>query len=322
METRGTKRYAQIIEEGNIAIAQTRSERNKKLYKHIYGEYEELDNLPIEDNTNEIDIEKLRELVLKPEPFKDNKQLEESLNILEQRKRRIDEQKIYDINKILEKAKYENKKLKDSPKVSSKQKNDLLTTLGSSKLSLDEINAAKKQYQEQMNKKKQEFEIEEKLSITRELKYKDLAGQEQPQEIFEDKILTDTNSLSLDLFNELKPTENTIITKPIIPDEYDETKYKKGNSNLADIKSDIHSGDTRDIDIIKESPQTESTSNNSDFFTNVYEFSEKDFVEMDEEFFEPSKSSGLFKILLLVLAIIIVIGVIIYFIGTYGLGII
>ena len=327
MESRTNKHY--LTDTADITTtSQTRSSRNAKLYKSIYSEYENLDNLPIEDNTDEIDMEKLRELVLNNSSSKENKQLKENLNILEQRKRQIDEQKIYDINKILEKAKYENKKLKTPVKTTSKPKRDLLTTLGSAELSLDEINEARKQYQEQMNKKKQETIIEEKLSITRELKYKGLTEDDtqiEESKIIEEtakiKALVDTNSLSLDLFDDLKPTCNTITTKPIIPDEYEEKNKQKEKPNLEHIESDIHSGDTRDIDIIKESPQTNQKNSSNEFFTNVYTFTSKDFAEdNDDDFFDTPKKSGLFKIFLLILAIIIITGVIFYFIGTYGLG--
>ena len=101
-----------LIDETNIdnKVLETRSSRNAKLYRDVYGDYDELDNLPVEDNADEIDIKKLRELVLGSEQSEDSKQIKENLNVLEQKKRIIDEQKIYDINKILEKAKYENNK--------------------------------------------------------------------------------------------------------------------------------------------------------------------------------------------------------------------
>ena len=303
-------------------VLETRSSRNAKLYRDVYGDYDELDNLPVEDNTNEIDIKKLKELVLGSEQPEDTKQLKENLNILEQRKRMIDEQKIYDINKILEKAKYENNKLKEPPKPVSSTKNNLLTTLGSKELSLEEINKAKKIYQEQLNRNKHLKDLEESLEVTKEIKFKDinkLENETKPDETINTQNIFDTNSLSLDLFGELKPTENTIITKPIVMDEYDETKYNH-KPDLSDIKSDIHSGDTRDIDIIKDPPPVNPVNNSNEFFTNVYEFSKNDFAESEEEFIEMPKSNGIFKIFLLILAIIIVIGVIIYFVGTYGLG--
>lgn len=309
MESRVNKYYASDITNENTSLS-TRSSRNANLYRELNGKYGDLDNLPIEDNTNEIDMAKLKELVLSNNSTKEVKQLKEDLNILEQRKRRIDEQKLYDINKILEKAKYENSKLKVSTTAVSKPRQDLLATLRSTELSLDEINEAKKHYQEKIDEI-HEKKIEEELSMTRELKYKNLSMEYEKEEISEVDFIGDTNSLSLDLFEELKPTGNTIITKPI---KSDTVEIKAVTEK---IESDIHSGDTRDIDIIK------GNTNNSvdDFFTSSYEFSKKDFADVDDEFFDEPKKSGLFKIVLLVFAIFVFIGVIIYFVGTYGLGI-
>lgn len=270
----------------------TRSNRNAKLYRDIYGNGD-LDNLPVDDNTNEIDMEKLRELVLNKNSKKEEKEIKETLNVLEQRKRRIDEQKIYDINKILEKAKYENSKLKGSINEVTKPKRSILSTLGSSELSLKEINEAKKVYEEKVIK---EAEKEEALSMTREMKYKDLGAFRDEKE----------ENLSLELFQDLKPTGNTIITKPIKEDK--------------EVKSDFRSSDTRDIDIIKKDSNMNKGTN--DFFTNSYEFSKKDFaIDDDDDFFGESKKGGIFKIILLILAITIFVGVIIYFVGTYGFGI-
>ena len=305
---------------------QTRSSRNAKLYKQVYGSYDDLENLPLEDNTNEIDMAKLRELVLNNNIEKDKEALKDNLNILEQRKRRIDEQKLYDINKILEKAKYENNKLKETTSNIKKPKTDLLATLKSTELSLDEINEAKAKYQEILRREENKLDEEdndsydkdnlsitkeEELSITREMKYKDLSESIKEETKNEEETKYNTNNLSLDLFEDLKPTGNTIITKPITSDLMNKIDTSK-------IESDIHSGDTRDIDIIKDVSYTKEKE--SDFFTNAYEFSKSDFSDEEEDFFDTPKKGGLFKILLLVLAIFIFVGAIIYFIGTYGIG--
>lgn len=299
MESRVEKYYTENLE-AESASHSTRSSRNARLYKQVYGKYGDLDNLPIEDNTNEIDMEKLRELVLNSNSKQEEKEIRENLNILEQRKRRIDEQKVYDINKILEKAKYENSKLKEPVSVVSKPQRDILSTLQSTELSLEEIRKASSQYKVEESVYTSE-NTEEALSMTRELKYKNLEL-DPPQQ-------TESNdNLSFDLFEDLKPTGNTIITKPIKEDT---------NINVNKlVESDIHSGDTRDIDIIKNAPQ--ETSN--DFFTNSYEFSKKDFAD-DDDFFDSPKKGGIFKILLLILAITVFVGVIVYFVGTYGFGI-
>lgn len=290
---------------------QTRSSRNARLYKQVYGSYDDLENLPLEDNTNEIDMAKLRELVLNNNTEKEKEFLKDNLNILEQKKRRIDEQKLYDINKILENAKYENSKLKQTTASVKKPRTDLLATLKSTELSLEEINEAKAKYHEMLNKEEENSTKEDDLSITREIKYKNLSDSIEDETNGDEEKKYNTNSLSLDLFEDLKPTGNTITTKPITSDFMNKIDTSK-------IESDIHSGDTRDIDIIKNVSYTKEKE--SDFFTNAYEFSKKDFADEEDDFFDTPKRGGLLKILLLILAIIVFVGVIIYFIGTYGIG--
>ncbi len=291
MDSRSNKYYAE--DQHNSALL-TRCSRNTKLYKEVYGRYENSGNLPLEDNTDEIDMEKLKELVLKQKNSQ-NKEIKDHLNIIEQRKRNIDEQKLYDINKILEKAKYENNKLKDSPSNLPKINKQLLSTLQSTELSLPEIKEASRKYKMESGDvvSLQENDSKEKeLSMTRELKYHNLVEKQGSSQ-----------DLSLDLFSDLRPTENTITTKPIV----EETERSK---------SDFHSSDISDIDIIKN-----SSSQNNDFFTSSYEFSKKDFMNVDDDFSDFNKKGSIFKIILLFLMIFIFAGVITYFVITYGIGV-
>lgn len=302
MDSRSNRYYT----ENNINSTPTRSSRNKRLYKEVYGKYNDLENLPLEDNTDEIDMAKLKELVLSEQKSKSNT-IKENLNILEQRKRNIDEQKVYDINKILEKAKYENDKLKETTQSIPKVNKQILNTLQSTELSLEELKKASKNYQSYQNDEKivnlntkeeqqpeeQLKKIENDLSMTRELKYQNLSLEENNQE--------QDSDLSLDLFSDLKPTENTIVTKPI-KEETEPTKQIKDNS---------------DIDIIKPSVAPV----NDDFFTSSYEFSKKDFMQVDDDFSDLNKKGGILKIILLFLMIFIVGGVITYFVITYGIGV-
>ena len=300
MESRSEKYYQEDSQQSSSSNL-TRSSRNSRLYKQVYGKYGDLDNLPIEDNTDEIDMEKLKELVSNSVPKREEHEIKQSLNILEQRKRQIDEQKIYDINKILEKAKYENNKLKEPTPSISKVNRNILSTLSSTEISVSEIKKASEKYEKQSILP----ETEEQLSMTREIKYQNLAA-ESHQNALMDNVMSD-NDLSLDLFQDLKPTENTITTKPI----------KESEVPSSVVKEDFHSDDTRDIDIIK---PPENTSND-DFFTSSYEFSKKDFAGADDDFYDTKKSGGILKIILLILAITVFIGVIVYFVGTYGLGV-
>ena len=81
-----------------------RTSRNKELYKEVYGNYSSLENLPIADNTNEIDMEQLQEIV-KRENVKQMPKEETSHMIATKIKEEDDPYKVYDINKILEQAK-------------------------------------------------------------------------------------------------------------------------------------------------------------------------------------------------------------------------
>lgn len=311
MDSRSNRYYT----ENNIdSIPSTRSSRNKKLYKEVYGKYNDLDNLPLEDNTDEIDMAKLKELVLSERKQKDNP-IKENLNIIEQRKRNIDEQKVYDINKILEKAKYENDKLKETTQSIPKINKQILNTLQSTELSLEELKKASKSYQnyqnnenivdlnheEEQTSQSQSDSLENDLSMTRELKYQNLAQEENQEEPQAD--------LSLDLFSDLKPTGNTIITKPIREEEV--TPHQKETPAITSEK------DNSDIDIIKPSVAPI----NDDFFTSSYEFSKKDFMQVDDDFSDLNQKGSILKIILLFLMIFIVGGVITYFVITYGIGV-
>lgn len=306
MASRLEKYHAENLDYETASYTSTRSDRNAKLYREVYGKYNDLDNLPLEDNTDEIDMEKLRELVHNYNK-KEEKEIKENLNVLEQRKRKIDEQRVYDINKILEKAKYENNKLKGTTS-SNYSKPDLsrLSLLESSELSLKDIKQANQEYSQSQSEVVSVPTQEEKLSMTRELKYQNLMQTESKEaELTAPEVNLSTKELSLDLFEDLKPTGNTIVTKPIQEDDIE----------IKQIEGNFRSSDTRDIDIIKNKENTQE----NDFFTSSYHFSKNDFA--DDDFYDQKKKGGLFKILLLMLAITVFVGVIVYFIGTYGLGI-
>ncbi len=279
----------------------SRTARNARLYKEIYGKYDDLNNLPLEDNTDEIDMARLQEILSANKTKKDDVRTDNYINTVEKKKRNIDEQRVYDINKILEKAKYENSKLKETASI-PKIDTSILSTLENREILVDDVKLMEKEKFEA----KENHHQKEDLSMTRELKFKGLS------ETVENPLLKNVmpnNDLSLDLFENLKPTENTITTKPI----REATKISTSNDTKDQIKNigevDVHSGDTRDIDIIKNDKNEAN-----DFFTSSYEFSTNDFLDA------PSKSGNVVKIILLFLAIIIFSGVIAYFVIHYGIG--
>lgn len=280
----------------------SRSSRNVKLYKEVYGKYENLDNLPLEDNTDEIDMERLRELIYKSENIDEHRSIRENLDIIDIKKRNINKDRIYDINEMLEKAKYENNKLKTP--VSNIKHNNLLSTL-----QLEPIETEKITYKECSDISNivpnGDEKVEDNIYMTREFKFKEL--NQKISELNSNPLLDnvmDDNSLSLDLFEDLKPTGNTIVTKPIVESKYD---------------GDMHSSDTSDIDIIKQVNETKE----EEFFTNSYSFSDKDFNLKDtDDFFEEEKPFGnVLKIILLLIAIMVFSFVIVYFVLNYGIGV-
>ena len=284
----------------------SREARNAKLYKVVSEQYDELNNLPLADNTDEIDMKKLKELIHHNDVEDRDREYSHSYNVIEQRKRNIDEQRVYDINKILEKAKYENNKLKDTSTL-TKIDTSILSTLRSKETTYDDIKKIEKMREEELSSKfnKELDHDKDDLSMTRELKFKELSKEVDGNPLMDNVM--DNNDLSLDLFDDLKPSGNTIITKPIR--EKDSEVSKVENTVKKDI--DVHSGDTSDIDIIKNT----DIKDKNDFFTSSYEFSANDFVDASD------RESGAFRIVLLILAILIFAGVIAYFVIHFGIGV-
>ena len=60
MESRMDKYYR----ENNSSMQ--RSSKNRSLYNSVYQDYDNLENLPIPDNTNEIDIPELKKIMKLP----------------------------------------------------------------------------------------------------------------------------------------------------------------------------------------------------------------------------------------------------------------
>lgn len=301
MESRTLK----YMSTGTNESTATRSSRNSRLYREVYGKYGELDNLPLEDNTDEIDMARLREIMTTKQierPSVRDYQKEE--HIQDKNTYHKDEQKVYDINKLLEKAKYENNKLKDPPKKVTQANRDILSTLESNDLSLEEIKKACQKYETE--KKYNEKETEESLSMTREMKYHTMRISTDP---LIEQVMPD-NDLSLDIFEDLKPTGNTIVTKPIKEEDINQK-----------VENNFYSNDTSDIDVIKGNVKSTDSRVDDDFYTSSYKFSKKDFNDdEDDNFFDEKPSHNGLKIVLLLLAIIAFAFVIYYFITNYGLG--
>ena len=209
-----------------------RTSRNKELYKEVYGNYSSLENLPIADNTNEIDMEQLQEIV-KRENVKQMPKEETSHMIATKIKEEDDPYKVYDINKILEQAKSNYRPKEEKKIVSPTYK--FLSTLESNELPVTEV---KKALEDENTDK-------EELYMTRELKFKDkrLEVTKEIDTIKEEQQEKEYDSSPLDLFEDLKPDGNTFISEPV--------KVEK-DSIFANSEID----DVEEKPIIKEIPST------------------------------------------------------------------
>ena len=104
MESRMEKYYKEDLSEFN------RIKKNEKLYKDISSEISELDNLPIPDNSNEIDINGLREIVSSRDEYRKAKELGRTVTLPKREVTNVapkESSRIYDINVLLENAKNE-----------------------------------------------------------------------------------------------------------------------------------------------------------------------------------------------------------------------
>ena len=184
MESRMEKYYKEDLSEFN------RTKRNEKLYRDISSEISELDNLPIPDNSNEIDINGLREIVSSRNGYRKAKDLGRIVTIP---RREItsevpkESSRVYDINVLLENAKNEINKSAEVNNEETKINTNFLTNLEDANISnIPEADDA--------------MELSEEVPST-------------------DKKESNTNSLPLDILVDLKGDDNTVVTDPIVKEE-------------------------------------------------------------------------------------------------------
>lgn len=215
-----------------------RSKKNAKLYKEVSKEISDLENLPIPDNSNEIDLEGLKQIISSRDEYRKSKELERTIiknkPLVEDIK---EENRIYDINVLLENAKNE---LNREHSVTNKKliNANFLTNL-------EEANIPSS---------------DDALELVHE-------------EIEKKEKISDTDSLPLDILMDLKGTDDTVVTDPIVKEEV--TMIKK-----------IKDGET--------------------FYSGSFNFSKKDFDD-EEDFIDENNHTGL-KIFFLILGVVIFVG--------------
>lgn len=192
MKSRMEKYYKQDLSEFQ------RVKKNNDLYKTIYGSEDDFNDLPVSDNYVELDIADIKKGITSREEYKKAKELGNITNTkvkrIEEDKEEIKQEKVYDINKMLEKARMNNKYIKED--------NDLVS--------------------DKYLKSLEEFTKEEKIELIKE---KQEMKDEYNKEL--EEKMKETASLSLDILSDLKPSEDTVITTPIKEELKEEVEEKE-----------------------------------------------------------------------------------------------
>ena len=262
------------------------------------------------DRTTREDYQKLRELQTIEVP-KEKKELDD-VNYLFQKK----ENKIYDINSVLENAR-KNREEKDELDEKRKLKNSAYNILsGKNKKELEK-------YREERKKRQATPEEEELRELIDTIASKTLAGEidkETTVDLLADLMATNV----LDKVDASGEIEKVSATHEIteVDDEVVEEKLEvsKELMNTEDIKDLIVNGKTKEPvlleDTIEPSKKEEKSQKidekkDPDFYTRSMDLSDKDF-EMSDDFKEDKVPIGL-KILIFVL-IVIIVGIVAYII--------
>ena len=247
MESRMEKYYKENLE------YYKRSKRNEALYRDITRDMNDLDNLPIPDNSNEIDIDGLKQIISSRDEYRKAKDMGRTVTrerVVEEPKE--DKRRVYDINVLLETAKNEvNKNIEVEGKKLINA--NFLTDLDDANVPSNDL-----------------VEVSEVTS-----------------ENEKEKEVSNTDSLPLDILVDLKGTDNTVVTDPIVKDEV--TMIEK-----------IKDGET--------------------FYSGSFNFTKKDFAdeEDDDNFFEEKSHTGL-KLFFLIIGLVLLIAVIYLAITKYVL---
>lgn len=230
-----------------------RSKRNEALYRNITRDMNDLDNLPIPDNSNEIDIDGLKQIISSRDEYRKAKDMGRTVTrerVVEEPKE--DKRRVYDINVLLETAKNEvnkNNEVEGKKLINA----NFLTDLDDANVPSNDL-----------------VEVSEVTS-----------------ENEKEKEVSNTDSLPLDILVDLKGTDNTVVTDPIVKDEV--TMIEK-----------IKDGET--------------------FYSGSFNFTKKDFAdeEDDDNLFEEKSHTGL-KLFFLIIGLVLLTAVIYLAITKYVL---
>lgn len=206
----------------------TRSDKNKELYKQIYNAYDEFENLIVPSNAREINPSELKKEITSRQDYHKQKDLDDISNkktnnsVIRKEKITIEqkqEEEIYDINELLNKATSDNKKPELNTQVLSNE--DYLK-----RLKLDNRRTNIEQVKEMYDEIKEES-------------------------MEEDESLMKTANLSLEILSDLKgDSDKTLVSAPIkneeLPEDVKETDFYSNTYKFS--KKDFEGKDNSEED--------------------------------------------------------------------------
>ena len=232
----------------NEADIPTRSNKNKELYRQIYNAYDEFENLIVPPNSREINPSELKKEITSRQDYKKQKDFETITNstnntvirkeIIKEEQKQEDD--IYDINELLNKATSEKKK----PELIEPSLSDESYL---KKLKLDNRRTNIEQVKEMYDEIKEESEIE-------------------------DEALMKTANLSLEILSDLKgDNDKTVVSAPIkeeeLPDNEKENDFYSNTYKFS--KKDFDDKDFKDDDDDDDEFEDDSESGSGKFFFKI-----------------------------------------------------
>lgn len=186
-------RYRDELPDDEVELSRTA--KNEELYKNIYAdrEYSNIEGIASISKSNEIDLDKLKEMLKRKEEREERKYRTTKIEPIQNLEEEIEKQKDYDINEVIDKAKKENHE--DNRHRSLKSVDlEFLKSLDMQEL-----------------KEKEEEDISNTLTSTNVL---NKMGDKE---------------LSLEMLSELKPTGNTVMdTKGNLKEAIEKEKKEEG----------------------------------------------------------------------------------------------
>lgn len=206
----------------------TRSDKNKDLYKQIYNAYDEFENLIVPSNAREINPSDLKKEITSRQDYRKQKDLDDITNnntnnsVIRKEKITLEqkqEEEIYDINELLNKATSDSKKPELNTQVLSNE--DYLK-----RLKLDNRRTNIEQVKEMYDEIKEES-------------------------IEEDESLMKTANLSLEILSDLKgDSDKTLVSAPIkneeLPNDVKDADFYSNTYKFS--KKDFEDKDNEDDD--------------------------------------------------------------------------